>query len=112
MTSIKILLISIALLSLVVASIAFPSRLAYRLLAVLFFAAATVLIIFPESSTTVAHVLGVGRGTDLIVYLGIFAGIHAFLLLYARTRRLERKLADYVRASAIEQAVKVSRNVA
>lgn len=101
MNSIKIVLIICTILSAIVASVALPSRLAYRLLAAVFFTAATGLIVFPDTSTVVARVLGVGRGTDLLLYLGIFAGIHAFLLLYARTRRLERKMADLVRAQAI-----------
>jgi hypothetical protein len=101
MSSIKVLLIAFTGLSVIIASVALPSRVAYRLLAAAFFAAATSLIIFPESSTTIANFLGVGRGTDLLLYVGVFAGIHAFLLLYARTRRLEKKFADFVRASAI-----------
>ncbi len=96
-------------MSAIFASLALPSRLAYRLLATLFFASASALIVFPDFSTMVAHILGVGRGVDLLVYLGIFAGIHAFLLLYARTRRLERKFAEHVRAAAIERAACLDR---
>jgi hypothetical protein len=110
--SIKIVLIIFALLSAIVASIALPSRLAYRLLAAVFFACATGLIIFPDASTVVARHLGVGRGTDLLVYLGVFAGIHAFLLLYSRTRRLEKKLVEYVRENAIERAARLDRDPA
>jgi len=107
MNSIKIVLIIFAMLSAIVASIALPSRLAYRFLAAVFFATATGLIVFPDASTTVARWLGVGRGADLLLYLGIFAGIHAFLLLYARTRRLERKFAEHVRAAAIERGMRL-----
>ena len=108
MNSIKIVLIIFTILSAIVASVALPSRLAYRLLAALFAAAATGLIMFPDSSTTVAKWLGVGRGSDLLLYLGIFAGLHAFLLLYARTRRIESKLAEHVRAVAIERATRLN----
>ena len=107
MNSIKVLLIIFTAMSVIVGSIALPSRSTYRLIAALFFAVATGLIIFPDVSTIVARHLGVGRGTDLLLYLGTFAGIHGFLLLYARTRRLERKLIEHVRVNAIERAVRL-----
>jgi hypothetical protein len=46
----------------------------------------------------------VGRGTDLLLYIALFAGIHAFFLLYLRMRRLERKLTEQIRANAIRDA--------
>lgn len=107
MTSIKIILILIAGLTAIIASIALP-RLAYRLVAILLFLSAAILIISPDAANTIAHILGVGRGADLLLYLSVFAGIHAFLLLYARTRRIERKLVEHVRVVAISRAVRLS----
>src|SRR5271165_4053464 len=104
MTSIQVILIALSLLAAIVGSFAFQSRLAYRLLGVIFFVIATGFIVFPDSTTKVAHVLGVGRGADLLLYLSLFAGIHAFLLLYLRTRRLERKMTELIRAVAILNA--------
>ena len=104
MKSIQCILIILSLLAATVGSIAFHSRLAYRLLAVLFFLAAVLFIIFPDTTTEIAHFFGVGRGTDLLLYLVIFAGIHSFLLLFIRLRRLERKLTTVIRALAINTA--------
>jgi len=104
MKSIQVILIALAVMAAILGSIAFRSKLAYRLLGMFFFFVATGFVVFPDASTQIARILGVGRGTDLLLYLVIFAGVHAFLLLYMRTRRLERKLTELVRAMAIQAA--------
>lgn len=104
MRSIQVILIILSLLTAIVGSIVFRSRLAYRLVAILFFLAAVLFITFPDTTTQIAHFFGVGRGTDLLLYLVIFAGIHSFLLLYRRMRRLERKLTTVIRTLAINTA--------
>jgi small membrane protein len=110
MRTIQVLLIALILLAAIVGSVAFRSRLAYRLLGMFFFLVATLCVLFPDSTTDIAKSLGVGRGTDLLLYLVIFAGVHACLLLYMRTRRLERKLTQVVRAIAIRDAERLSEN--
>ena|SRR5271167_1408580 len=104
MTSIQVILIVLSLLAAVLASFVFQSRLGGRLLAVFFFVTACAFVLFPDSTTRIAHLLGVGRGADLLLYLALFAGIHGFLLLYLRTRRLERKVTELIRAVAILNA--------
>lgn len=104
MSSIQALLISLSLMAAIVGSLAFRSRLGHRLLAAVFFVAATGFILFPNTTTSVARRMGVGRGTDLLLYIALFAGIHGFLLLYLRTRRLEQKLTEQIRATAIRDA--------
>ena len=102
MKSIQIILIALSVLAAIMGSIAFRSKLAYRLLAVFFFLVAVLFVMFPNSTSDIARLLGVGRGTDLLLYLTIFAGVHSCLLLYMRSRRLERKLTELVRALAIK----------
>lgn len=104
MTSIQVILVGLSMLAAILGSFAFQSRLGYRLLAVTFFVVASGFVLFPDSTTRIAHALGVGRGTDLLLYLALFAGIHAFLLLYLRTRRLERKISELISAIAIRDA--------
>jgi hypothetical protein len=104
MTSIQVVLICFSLLAAIIGSYAFRSKLASRLVAVFFSIAAIGFILFPNSTTTVAHAVGVGRGTDLLLYIWIFAGIHAILMLHIQMRRLERKLTDEIRANAIRDA--------
>jgi hypothetical protein len=88
----------------ILASIAFRARLVYRLLAVMLFLAATVFIFSPDLTTVIAKSLGVGRGADLLLYVSLIAGVHVALLLYRRTRELEHKMAQLVRAAAIRDA--------
>jgi hypothetical protein len=104
MKTIQAILIVLSLLAAILGSIAFRSKLAYRALAAFFFLVATGFVTFPDTTTEIAHVLGVGRGTDLLLYLVIFAGVHVLLLLYMRTRRLESKLTELTRAIAIKTA--------
>jgi hypothetical protein len=104
LTSIQAILIACLLVAAILASIVFRARIAYRLLALLLFATATVFVIFPDLTTAVARSLGVGRGTDLLLYVSLIAGVHVILLLYRRTRDLERRLTAQIRATALRDA--------
>ena len=104
MTSIQGILVAFLVAAAIIASFAFKARLALRLLAVVLLAGAVVLVFFPDLTTRVAHLLGVGRGTDLLLYVSLIAGLHVALLLYLRTRELERKLTEQTRAIAIRNA--------
>jgi small membrane protein len=102
--TIQIVLIILSLLAAILGSMAFGSKLAYRVLAAMFFFVAAGFVMFPDTTTAIANVLGVARGADLLLYLVIFAGVHGLLLLYMRTRRLERKVTDLTRTIAIANA--------
>src|SRR6476469_3850257 len=101
MKSIQVILIGLSVLATITGSIAFRSKLAYRLLAVVFFFLAVGFVLLPDLTSDIARAVGVGRGTDLLLYLTIFAGVHSCLLLYVRTRRIERKFTDLVRGLAL-----------
>ncbi len=88
----------------ILASVAFRARLIYRLLAVVLFLVATVFIFSPDLTTVIARSLGVGRGADLLLYVSLIAGVHIALLLYRRTRELERRMTELIRAAAIRDA--------
>jgi len=104
MNSIQVFLITLSLFAAILSSVAFGSRLIYRLLGIFLFVTSAGFIMFPDSTTTIANIMGVRRGTDLLLYVSLFAGVHGFLLLYIRTRRLERKLTEQIRALAIRDA--------
>ncbi|MDQ2776582.1 MAG: DUF2304 domain-containing protein [Acidobacteriota bacterium] len=107
MKSIQLILIVLCLLATILGSLAFRSKLGYRLLGSFFFVTATAFVIFPDATSSIAHMLGVGRGADLLLYVGLLAGVYSFLLLYLRTRRLERRMTDQIRALAIRDAVRL-----
>jgi hypothetical protein len=104
LTSIQGILVAFLFAAAVISSFAFKSRLAYRLLAIVLLSGAVVLVLFPDLTTRAANLLGVGRGTDLLLYVSLIAGLHVALLLYLRTRELERKITEQARAIAIRNA--------
>jgi len=69
-------------------------------------AAAIIFIIFPETTNSLAHKLGVGRGADLVFYTSIIIFWFVILKLYARIRKLEQIITQIVRKDAIEEADK------
>jgi small membrane protein len=62
------------------------------------------LVIFPNVSTRVANRLGIGRGTDLIFYLAVLAGIFVASNFYFRFKRHEEALIALARQIAIGNA--------
>lgn len=70
----------------------------------LLIAAAVVFIVWPESTNILAHKLGVGRGADLIFYVSILLFWFIVLKLYARLRRLEKTVTQFIREEAIKKA--------
>lgn len=75
-----------------------------RLLMVLFASLAIISILFPDITSNVAHLLGVGRGTDLILYGIVVAFLSYAATLYQRTSKLEAKITLLVRQLAILDA--------
>jgi len=61
-------------------------------------------ILFPGYTNTIAHKLGVGRGADLLFYLCILFFLFIVLKLYARIRRLEEQITDFIRKEAKDEA--------
>ena len=59
-----------------------------RLIILLFIFTGILLVITPDLTTAIAHRLGVGRGADLIMYLGLLMLSFFCVLLYARIREL------------------------
>lgn len=67
----------------------------------LLWAAATLFVLRPELTARLSRAFGIGRGVDLVIYLNIVAGLYATLVLYTRSRRLERIVTELVRQQAL-----------
>lgn len=67
--------------------------------------AAAVAIIWPGVTRIVANALGIGRGTDLVLYCAVVMMMVGFLMTYVRLRRIRRDLTLLVRHLAIRDAV-------
>ena len=75
-----------------------------RLFAIVFVVAAVAAILFPGMLTHVAHFFGIGRGTDLLLYLFIVALI-AFAVAVVRAKaRTDARVTDLARAVALMEA--------
>ena len=62
------------------------------------------MILLPDWTTQVAHILGVGRGTDLLLYLGSVIAGFLCILFYSRVRDMEERMTQLARAVAILHA--------
>jgi hypothetical protein len=83
----------------------FRSKLLDRLVGLLLVLVAWFSILFPEYTTVVAHLLGVGRGVDLIFYFfGLFTAF-ALILLYTQGRTHSQQLTELIRHLAIRDAL-------
>ncbi|MEB4615413.1 DUF2304 domain-containing protein [Leucobacter sp. M11] len=81
-----------------------------RIIALLFVAGAILAIIFPNALTWTAQLVGVGRGTDLLLYLFIVAAL-LYVVASERTRaRNEAKITELSRAVALMEARIEQRN--
>jgi hypothetical protein len=75
-----------------------------RLVMVVLLILVVLAVIFPSAVTAVAHAVGVGRGTDLLLYglIVVFAGNS--ILMQRRHRTTEREITILARQLAILQA--------
>ena len=63
-------------------------------------------IIFPDATSFLAHLLGIGRGADLIIYTSLLISFYLIFRLYLAIVRLEQAITEVVREMALEQLPK------
>jgi hypothetical protein len=63
-----------------------------------------ILVVFPGFTSRAATLLGVGRGTDLLLYLSIVAGLFVCANLYFRIKKQERRIAELSHAIALQES--------
>jgi hypothetical protein len=101
MLPIQAILITLLLLIGGIYVTALSSRLASRLAVLALLAAGVLFVINPDLTTRLAQTVGVGRGTDLLLYLFCLASITVFLKLYKKHRTVEEKLTEVARQVAL-----------
>lgn len=75
-----------------------------RLLALLFALGAVLAIIFPTVLTRIANLFGIGRGTDLLLYLSVIAML-LFVVAAVRSKaRSDARVTELARAVALMEA--------
>ncbi len=104
MNLIQVVLVAGFLASLVFYLAFFRTVLRDRLIAFGLFAVAVAAIVSPQITSEVAHVMGVGRGADLLIYVLAVCSVFVATLLYSKISRMERHLTEVVRQMAIDGA--------
>ena len=74
------------------------------LISALIWIGAAVAVAWPDATTRIAHVFGLGRGVNLLLYCTVVAMIVGFFMVYIRLRRVRRELTLLVRHLAILEA--------
>lgn len=103
MTTIQLLLVAALVCGALVASSG--AKLVYRFAMFALILLGMFFAVLPQRANEIRALLGVDRRTDLLLYLSVAAGGYALLLIYLRTRRLEQKLTQHVRAAALQNAI-------
>jgi hypothetical protein len=71
---------------------------------VLVWATATMAVLRPELASRVAHLFGIGRGSDFVLYIAVILGLYLTATLYKHLRRLEIMVTELLRLRALDQA--------
>lgn len=73
------------------------------------FVAATVGIIFPDSTTKIAKLVGIGRGADLVVYASIVALFYLVFRIYIAIENVRSEITELTRGLALENIARKSK---
>jgi small membrane protein len=76
-------------------------RIVYFILAV----SGIVLVLYPDLSSKAANYIGIGRGTDLILYMFIIFMLFNYVSMVSRFKIIERQLTIITRKIAIDEAL-------
>ncbi len=73
-----------------------------RIILLLLACGGLVLVIHPDLSTQVANRIGIGRGTDLLLYVFILFSLFNFVGVSSALKKIERQLTELVRSQALQ----------
>ncbi len=104
MKLIQVILLPLLLLTTIMYFAQFRSRLWDRLIVISIGALGISMILAPEWANRLANFVGVGRGADLVMYLGLIGLAFLGIVLYSKLREIEAKLITLARTEAIENA--------
>ena len=68
-----------------------------------FWIAVAVIIIWPETTSTLARILGVGRGADVIVYIGLIVIFYFIFYFTLKLRTISQQITKIVRKISLEE---------
>jgi len=108
LSPIKIILIIPLLFVILLFVLQLRNRTTYRFTLILIALAGIVFVIYPDLTTTLAHKINVGRGTDLVFYFCALAGFIAMIILYSKLRGIELIQTRIIQNMAVDSAQKLN----
>jgi len=101
MKTIQLILVPFIIFIVVIYFMRLRSRLFDRVLVLLIAAVSVVMIALPDSTQTIARWMGVGRGADLVTYIGLVGLSFFCMLLFSNLRETKQQLTAIAREVAI-----------
>ncbi len=76
----------------------------------IFWLAVGVAFITPASLTYLANLLGIGRGTDLVLYVAVVVVFYLMFRIFVRLEKMEHEITKVVRKEALESTKNQAQN--
>lgn len=105
MSLIQLIILAFLLISLAMVLLVVRRHVLGKLFFAAQFAIGALFVVFPDISTRVAQLIGVGRGTDLLLYFLIILFYMTVILFIAAMRRMEQRQTAILRQMAIMNAI-------
>lgn len=80
------------------------SRLAGRMIMILFILVLSAFVLFPDTTTRIANWFGIGRGTDFLFYIFVIFVMYALAAVYLRLRDTDRRITSLTRQISLNEA--------
>jgi hypothetical protein len=103
----QIVLVSFAVIAMILAVAKYRQRrIGNRsfLLWLSFWIVAALVILFPDSTVVAARLLGIGRGADLVLYVGLILIFLLLFRMYVHLIRLDGEVTQIVRIIALRES--------
>ena len=105
MSLIQLIILLFLAFSFLMVLLVMKGHLAGRLFFIVQFIVGAAFVVFPDLSSQIGKLLGVGRGTDLVLYFLVVLFYMTVLLFIAAMRRLERRQTIILRQLALQNAI-------
>lgn len=79
----------------------FRSRIADRLVILFMVSAGILFVCFPVLTSRIANAVGVGRGTDLLLYVSLVGIGFLLIVFYAKIRQMSQTITRLIREDAL-----------
>jgi small membrane protein len=112
MKLIQVLLLFLLFLIALSISQVLKNKLFYRVIFLLGVLIALIMVLYPDLTAEIAHIVGVGRGVDLLFYSLFIVLSFVLIIMYRRILKLDDMLTLLARQQAIQDANDLSKKPA